>query len=191
MTLNNLHTLRMTHYFNCFDHDKNGYLEERDFQAIAENVAAWCQVLTESEAYSRIAQKFASMWQALCAEVDANGDGRITLNEFLQWRQALIELPREEFEQRSIKAIASFLFDLMDFDGSGTITQNEYMMLGTAYALAPREAAEAFRHLDIDGNGTITRDEFLAGVRGFCLSESREAPGNWMLGPVPGIHIDC
>jgi Ca2+-binding EF-hand superfamily protein len=70
------------------------------------------------------------------AEIDADGDGRVTLEE--------------------IEAHRAARFATLDADGNGTVSRQEFM--DHAAAMAGERAGLVFDRFDVDGDGTLTRD---------------------------------
>ena len=75
------------------------------------------------------------------AEIDANGDGSITV---------------EEIEAHRVARFAA-----LDSDANGTVSRQEFM--DHAAAQAGERAGTIFDRFDVDGDGTLTRDALEAG----------------------------
>jgi Ca2+-binding EF-hand superfamily protein len=73
---------------------------------------------------------------AMFAEMDANGDGSVTVEE--------------------VDAFRTARFAALDADGNGTVSRQEFM--DQAAARAAERAGTMFDRLDADGDGTLTRD---------------------------------
>ncbi len=73
---------------------------------------------------------------AIFAEIDADGDGRVTVEEIEAYRAAR--------------------FATFDADGNGTVSRQEFM--DHAAAMAAERAGTVFDRFDVDGDGTLTRD---------------------------------
>lgn len=87
--------------------------------------------------------------------VDANLDGRIDIEEFLDSFDWLVA-------QRITKKDIHVLFNRIDKDRSGTIEVAELqgMLLTTGGAITTEEAKDIIDYVDTDGNGTICLEEF-------------------------------
>jgi calcium-dependent protein kinase len=95
---------------------------------------------------------------------DVDGDGQVTLNEFIsavgKWPQILAE----EFDS------AEELFRALDSDGSGQISYTEFLAADSDIKLEAREdlARKAFEAFDQKGDGEITSEDIrrvFGGVR--------------------------
>ncbi|MER6048588.1 EF-hand domain-containing protein [Streptomyces sp. NPDC001793] len=100
-------------------------------------------------------------WRAM----DANGDGKLTFEEYDAWVGA------DKFDNVCRFALGA-LFDLADADGDGVLDKAEFTMLRTALNNAPGNAAAAFNALDADGDGLVARDEYLASIRSYVIGDA-------------------
>ena len=89
-------------------------------------------------------------WEKRFHELDQNGDGKITLKEYLVFFNAYAPLRRQYFE---------FEFRKYDRNGDGFITYQEHW--------APVTSKDEFRGLDKNQDGRVSRSEFLQGDQQF------------------------
>jgi Ca2+-binding EF-hand superfamily protein len=89
-------------------------------------------------------------WEKRFHDLDKNGDGKITLAEYLAFFRAYSPPRRQYFE---------FEFRKYDKNGDGFITYEEHW--------APVTLKDEFRALDKNRDGCVTRDEFLQGDKQF------------------------
>lgn len=74
-------THRVQLVFSLLDADGNGVLEARDFDLMAGRVVAAAPDSDEA-AHGAMRDAFLRYWTTLAAELDADGDGRITFEEY-------------------------------------------------------------------------------------------------------------
>lgn len=95
--------------------------------------------------------------------IDADGDGQLTREEYLQaftaaWAGSE-EAGDEAFQARMVD-FALMEFDGLDLDGSGTIDLEEFLYARTETDCVSEDYI-TFLNLDTDGNGTLSVDELL------------------------------
>lgn len=89
-------------------------------------------------------------WEKRFHDLDNNGDGQITLTEYLAYFRAYSGLRRQYFE---------YEFRKYDRNGNGVITHAEHW--------APVTLKDEFRALDKNRDGCVSRNEFLQGDKQF------------------------
>ncbi len=167
--------------FAILDTDANGVISSDDMTAMGTRVCEQLH-LAGSPAAAAIMDVYASWWEQLRADCDADGDGRISRAEFAQAWLSGDRDPQEYYSQQVGKLI-DLLADTLDADGDGYIEQDEYLTLFRAMPNVDREVVLAgFAHLDADGDGRISRDEFTAGASHTFLSSDPAHPGTSILG---------
>jgi Ca2+-binding EF-hand superfamily protein len=87
----------------------------------------------------------ANFFQHMLQEMDTNGDGRISLDEYL--------------------AAASARFKSIDSQNKGSIDAADIASSKSAIARIDRRANAMVKHLDTAGNGYVTQDEFVAAAQ--------------------------
>ena len=179
MPISNFIKRKLAMAFYLFDRDKNGVLEEEDFVQLGAAVANLQGVPAESERYRKIVAAHRGWWDAYFKGGDADGDGKITLEEYVanvdRWAATTPE---------PIAAAAAgneLVFDTIDANGDGTLSADEFSTYLQAYGLTDADARTAFAHLDRDKSGSISRAEFAKNMAEYYLSESR-GPSEWFYG---------
>ena len=89
-------------------------------------------------------------WERRFHDLDKNGDGKITLEEYLAYFRAEAPLRRQYF---------AYEFRKYDKNGDGFITYEEHW--------APVTLKDEFRALDKNRDGCISLEEFLQGEKQF------------------------
>jgi Ca2+-binding EF-hand superfamily protein len=165
--------------FYLFDRDKNGVLEEQDFVQLGAAVANLQGVPAESERYRKIVAAHRGWWDAYFKGGDADGDGKVTLEEYVANVDRWAGTTPEPIADAT--AGNALVFDTIDANGNGTLSADELSTYLQAYGLTDADARTAFAHLDRDQSGSISRAEFARNMAEYYLSESR-GPSEWFYG---------
>ncbi|MGW6563112.1 EF-hand domain-containing protein [Streptomyces hydrogenans] len=171
---------KLVSMFRAFDADDNGYLDQRDFQALAARWRGLPRVWPGSELAGRVDALMLGWWDLLAAHVDTNGDGRVDLDELLAMVDLLPTL------REVVAATAETVFDAVDENGDGRISPSEHRRLVDTWHGESVDVADVFDRLDRDGDGHLSRPEFTELWIQFWISDDPAEPGNQLCGPVPG-----
>ncbi|GHB08186.1 EF-hand domain-containing protein [Streptomyces termitum] len=165
--------------FQAFDADGNGYLDERDFQALAERWRALPRVRPGSELAGRVDTVVLGWWDHLATHVDTDHDGRVDMDELLTMVDMLHTM------REVVAATAETIFDAVDENGDGRISPEEHQRLVDTWHGRSVDTTGVFEQLDRDGDGYLSRPEFTALWIEFWISDDPADPGNQLCGPVP------
>lgn len=147
--------------FTVLDADADGVITSDDLTALGTRVCEQLHIGGSQKA-AAIMESYASWWEQLCADCDADGDGRISRAEFAAAMLSGGDDSQAYYSQHLAKQIG-LIYDAMDADGDGFIEPTEYLALfGAAPALDPEVVQAVFERLDADGDGRISREEFQA-----------------------------
>src|SRR5919199_2629680 len=179
--LTELQRKKLSYYFQGFDIDKNGVLEESDFDRIVDAYAEAYQITQDSATYQYISSTFAkNRWDTLAKEADTNVDNKVTLDEWLSYHDNLLNDSKSDFLWLKI---TSALFDVLDVDKDGSLGLEEYKSMYRIYGFGDENlATEIFAKLDFDGDGKIRKNDAMNLVTDFYLSDNPQAPGNLFFG---------
>lgn len=173
---------KLTAVFDMYDVDKDGLLEQADYEQIVQNLARSLHYQPGSPEYARLYADHMALWNntyQLCGAPDSQS---VTREEYVA---ALDQLLSNKDNYRAIVGNwTDSLIELSDRDGDGRLSKQEYVTNLRNFNAAEAAANEAFRRLDRNGDGYLTRDEILRSVEEFFYSDDPEAPGNWLVGPV-------
>ncbi|MFE5590319.1 EF-hand domain-containing protein [Streptomyces sp. NPDC056549] len=111
--------------FSLFDADGNGAIESDDFDLMGERVAA-ALPHAGAGAKDRLTAALGRYWETLVRELDADGDGRISPEEFTS-----VVLDPQRFDL-VVDEFAEALAGLGDPDGDGQVTRPDFVALMTA-----------------------------------------------------------
>lgn len=168
-------------FFGHFDADGNGYLERDDFVLRGTQVAAACGFDANSAKAGAVTDGFQRVWNSIVEQLDTDGDGRISRDEFTTGMAAFAD--DEGYEQFFQPAIDALLV-MADHDGDGRIGLAEWLQLQGGYGTPRVEAERAFELLDADRNGYLTRAEISTATRQYFTSTDPAAPGNHLYGTI-------
>lgn len=181
IVLTDLQKRKFTRSFYCLDADRDGYLEQSDFETILSNMAAVRGLRPGSPEYAALQEGVMSIWQNVLKQGDADGDGRCTLDEWLSMQVENLSNP-ERYRKYNVDN-ARLFFDLMDLDGDGQVGLNEWISFYHAFCRLPESVArESFARLDLNQDGILSREEIIELLRQFHYGNDPDAPGNWIFG---------
>ncbi|MEZ4393748.1 MAG: EF-hand domain-containing protein [Polyangiales bacterium] len=172
---------KITHLFNVLDRNGDGHLDRSDFEQLADAYCRAFDVAPGSEAHHALHAQQLAGWELAVAPLDADGDGRVTLDEYLAGTGHLIA-QADVFERFVIETARATLL-LSDRDGDGSRDLAELTAQLGVHGASAAEAAESFSRLDRDGDGRVRVDELVDNTREYFGSVDPEARGNWILGP--------
>ncbi len=141
---------KFTMLFDWFDQGGDGVLTHDDFRAMGELFAALAAE-DDRENATAMREAFEEWWRVLLEHGDANGDGRIDRQEFLDVMAADVTAP-EHFE-KAVLAIADALMRALDTNRDGVLSKDEYVRMYDALGIPPVHSEDVFRRLDRDGTG--------------------------------------
>jgi juvenile hormone diol kinase len=179
--LTDLQTKKLTRYFRVYDVDDDGRIEAADFERVLENVRMLHGLDDESSLHRRLRAGFRRRWESLRAFADANDDGSVNLDEWLEYWAGALHGDGEYADV--VTSLVSRLFELFDTDEDGDIGPDEYCNFFGVYGLSASLARETFRELDGDDDGVISREELMEHVEEFYRGDNPGAPGNLLFGP--------
>jgi TerC family integral membrane protein len=166
--------------FAVLDTDQNGAWELADYERQARRLCGSCGHALDSLAGQAIAAAQRTLFSALLAHMDVNGDQQITPDEFAAAAGRAIG-DRPGFDA-AVAAAAHSLVQVADRDGNGVLDAAEYARLAAAYGASTQQAAHAFAQLDLDRNGVLDTAELAHGISQFFTSPDPSAPGNLAFG---------
>jgi Ca2+-binding EF-hand superfamily protein len=171
--------------FALLDTDGNGYLSQEDYDLVALRLCAAFGHLPGTEAYERVHNAYLTLWEQLRNRIDTDGEGRITLQQFMEGCERLMEEePGGDGVYRPLVDPVDLIFDMIDADRSGGIDLREFTTWMHAYGVGPQDTVEAFDLLDADDDGQLNREEVAAAADAFYSSSDPADVGNWLFGPL-------
>jgi juvenile hormone diol kinase len=161
---------KLTRVFEGLDVDGSNVLERRDFELLAKRYAEHNDWPEDSEQSQSMHAFLMVWWEMLEAHCDANADGRLTADEFI-----------DAFDDdAAIEGGAAVIFDAFDTNRSETISVEEYRRFLLIYGMDASQANEDFARLDSDADGALTREEFSQIMLQYFRSEDPDERGNFL-----------
>ncbi|WP_399880464.1 EF-hand domain-containing protein [Streptomyces sp. BBFR51] len=179
MTPTNEATDRVQLVFSLFDADGNGYLELADFDLMSSRVVAAVPAAGDA-VKERLARSFRGYWDTLLSELDANGDGRISPEEF-----ASIVLNPQRFDA-AVDEFADALAAMGDPEGDGLVARPEFVALMIAIGFDRRNIETLFDAFGPDGADRIRVATWADGIRDYYRPEKSGIPGDHLTAGVSG-----
>ena len=173
---------KLTRYFNFYDVDNNGYIDQDDYALFAEQVAqarGWAQGTT---GYEMVMGRFMADWQVLASFSDTDQNQQITLDEWFEYHKYIFLIDAKH--RAGANDIISTIFETIDINGDGHITENEFKIFYGIYGLDAALAEKTFKKIDINRDGILTRSEIATLYHQFAHSNDPDAPGNYLFGPL-------
>ncbi|WP_421535067.1 EF-hand domain-containing protein [Pseudomonas marginalis] len=181
-------TYKMTRLFNFYDMDGSGKLEKADSMRRAEKrmlISGWAP---DSEQAQQLQAINMQHWAMLCRYADSDGDGKISLGEWLAAHDAEIgHCKIATFDNFSplMKTFLESILKSLDTDADGYYSVEEYAQLLKNFSnVDGAQVQELFKLMDTDKNGRFSYEEMKQAVAEYYMSNDINAPGNLIFGPL-------
>ncbi|MFB4273482.1 EF-hand domain-containing protein [Nonomuraea sp. GTA35] len=146
--------------FDLFDANSNNVIGSDDMAALATGIVQAGNLATDSPKSQAIHAAYQRLWEVLRQYADADSDGTITRDEFIQaMSNALVS--KVQFAQ-SIADAANAEFSVIDANDDGRIDLAELQATLESVGLTKEEACQSAANIDTDGDGVISRGEYQA-----------------------------
>jgi TerC family integral membrane protein len=166
--------------FAVLDANHDGAWQLADYEQHARTLCAAFGHTPDSPPGQAVAAGQRTLFSALLAHMDTDGDQQIIPDEFA----AAVGRPIEDQPRfdAAVIAAARSLIQAADLDRKGVLDPAGYARLAAAYGASARQAARAFARLDLDRNGVLDAAEFTQAITQFFTSPDPGAPGNLAFG---------
>ncbi|MEU9337191.1 EF-hand domain-containing protein [Streptomyces sp. NPDC048290] len=165
---------RVTLVFSLFDVNGNGVLDAEDFTLMNDRVAAAAPHAAQ-DAKDTMRAAFEEYWEALVTGYDTNGDGVISLEEFI----ACVLAP-ERFTP-AVVAFADALVALGDPDGDGHVERADFTALMIAIGFRPANIDTLFDAFGPDERDSIAGATWHEGIKDFYGADKAGIAGDHLL----------
>lgn len=175
--MNAIQKQKIIHFFNVLDFNRNGSLEEDDFEKIGNTMANI--IGYNQKSFQRLSLRLKAHGLFIQILKDLQKDvAELSEEEWVQFfEETVLSKPNDYINQSS-----TYLFSLFDQDGDGFIDEREYIDMFKAYGLYMSVAKKAFDMLDLNHDRRISGGELVKAFEDFFLSPDEDAAGNWIFG---------
>ncbi|MGW0394683.1 aldehyde dehydrogenase family protein [Streptomyces sp. NPDC003042] len=168
----------------CFGHldaDGNGSVDREDLLTLGAQLLAKFGESATSPKGTLLMDGLARFWDALSTAADADGDKRLTPEEYRNGMTGAFITSAAGFDQ-AFRPLTEAICGLLDTDGDGEVDEKEFLAWQEVFRTSETNREAAFRHLDADGSGKLSVNELLAAQRQYYTSPDADAAGNWLFG---------
>lgn len=174
---------KLTHFFNILDNNKNGQLQQDDFEGIGENICINLAIENGTEKHQYIMKRSQELYNYLIEDLHKESGDPITLQDWLTYfDQEIITARNVELLKKLIQITVRYVFDLYDQNKDGLIEIEEYADMFTIYNIDVKYSAKSFVKLDSNHDEVISKNELVKAVKDFFVSSKEDTPGNWIFG---------
>ena len=175
-------SLKLRHFFNILDYNKNGVIHKEDFDRLGMNLCLTFDIKEGTEAYDVMFQKSRRFFYQILKDLGKPTDHHVTMDEWIKLFDQIINQKDMEKLKYYIKLTTIYIFELFDQDKNGIISLDEYVDMFTVYHIDMKYSAKSFLKLDTNHDDCISKVELFNAVTDFFISDDPDAPGNWIFG---------
>lgn len=173
---------KFSHVFKMLDRNGDQHIDKRDLEGIVAALAEVRGLAASSPRVSELLGRYRAMHDAMVSHADTNEDGKVTLREFLDHQQILLD--HEDQYRDEVNKIAELFCEILDHDSDGMNDLEDYTMFLRAMRLDESQAKTNFARLDKNGDGQLSQSELKELLQEFYFDKSPGAPGNVFFGSV-------
>ncbi|WNF25582.1 EF-hand domain-containing protein [Streptomyces sp. C11-1] len=171
-------TRRVALVFSLLDANANGVLEADDFDLMADRVVREAHG-SDPAAKDAMRAAFRRYWTTLRTELDANGDGEISFEEY-----TACVLSPERFDA-TIGVFAEALAALGDPDGDGLIERPLFVALMAAIGFEPANTDALFDAFEPSDGDRIRVETWVEGIKDYYAPDKAGIPGDHLVVGTP------
>lgn len=180
--LSELQKRKFTRLFKLYDLDKDGVLQQADFEQFAANVARVGNPNAPADCQEQLRAMYIKQWQQVQQAADVDRNNTVSLAEWLQHHDALVNTPGM-IQAIPINMLNGFyaLWEVVDPGVGRLTTERRYQMFFAGFNEDPAAAAATFKLLDLDGDGVLSEAEVTQRIVEY-FGDDPNAAGNWLVG---------
>lgn len=171
---------KLLHVFTAFfDTNGSGSIDKQDFDLAIERIGKLRGWSAGDAKYKAVETTLNKIWEGLQSGADANKDGQVTQEEWLNLWDSFAKNPSAAEEWQ--KLYCKFIFELEDASDDGSIDSDEFSSVYASFGLNKVEAAAAFQKM-AQGKSSVSWSEFQQLWKEYFSSEDVNAPANCIFG---------
>lgn len=176
-------TSKLFYLFQLFDVDKNGVLQKRDFELIADKVRTQLGYEENSKEHLHIASKSVFFFKKITSELVVEKKDEIKIVEWLEFFRGNVIENQDEIELAEfVQLLLGFIFGVFDENHDGYLSLKEYQEIFHIFGINRSESLEVYKKLDYNGDDKLSRYELSLAVETFLISNDESELGNWIFG---------
>lgn len=174
--VSDLRKAKLNYVFDTFfDINKDGSIEQNDFELAIENIAKLRGYKAGGPRYTDTSNSFLKIWENLRIKADTNKDNAVSREEWIAlWADPI----NEEWK----KLYMEFMFRLQDENADGSIDGEEFVQVTTTFGVPAEEAKKAFENISSSGKTVVDIAVYSKLWSDFFSSDDASAAGNSIFG---------
>jgi len=166
--------------FTRFDMDKNGKIEEDDFDNWSESLIAIGH-LDKTQADS-LRKNMKSIWTTYFLPADTDHDLSVTVDELIVYMRSAMA---DEGKRASINATLPIVFQAIDANKDDGVSPEEFHNYFVSLGVKDQAFTESvFKAMDANHDGDLSKEEFTEFGKEFFLSNDESSPSKYFFGPL-------
>jgi len=160
-----------------FDINKDGSIEQNDFEMAIENIAKLRGYKAGGPRYEDTKTSFLKIWENLRARADTNKDNAVSRDEWIEmWASS--DAANSEWK----KLYMEFMFRLQDANADGGIDAEEFVSVTGTFGVPKDQAEKAFNAMSAGGKTEVNLSVYTKLWNDFFTSDDASAVGNNIFG---------